>query len=63
MSRCLVKLPHDCGSSDALQVFEEGGNLSGYCFSCGEYVPDPMGEGKTLDESLRSRGWEKLRKR
>lgn len=50
MSRCLVKLPHDCGSSDALQVFEEGGNLSGYCFSCGEYVPDPMGEGKTLDD-------------
>lgn len=51
MSRCVQKLPHECGSSDALQVFaDDDGNLSGYCFSCGTYVPDPLGQGKTLSD-------------
>jgi len=50
MSRCVLKLPHDCGSRDALQVFEEDGKLSGYCFSCGKYEHDPLGEGKSLDD-------------
>lgn len=51
MSTCVKKIPHSCGSRDALQVFaDEDGSLSGYCFSCGTYVPDPLGEGKKLDD-------------
>lgn len=46
--QCLTKLPHKCGSSDALQVFEDDdGTLSGYCFACSTYVADPLGKGKT----------------
>lgn len=42
MARCIEKLPHSCGSSNGLQVFEqEDGTHDGYCFSCGTYVPDP----------------------
>lgn len=51
MSTCVKKLPHSCGSRDALQVFaDEEGKLSGFCFSCGTYVHDPLGQGKTLDD-------------
>lgn len=51
MSQCVQKLPHSCGSRDALQVFaDDEGKLSGYCFSCGTYVHDPLGQGKTLDD-------------
>ena len=51
MSQCVQKLPHSCGSRDALQVFaDDDGNLTGYCFSCGTYVHDPLGQGKTLDD-------------
>lgn len=40
---CVEKLPHSCGSSDALQVFHnvDTDTFTGYCFSCGTYVPDP----------------------
>ncbi len=39
---CIEKLPHDvCGSRDGLQVFEEGGVYTGYCFVCSTYIPDP----------------------
>ena len=41
MSHCVEKLPHKCGSSDALQVFEEGGIYTGFCFACDTYIPDP----------------------
>lgn len=41
MGQCVEKLPHECGSSDGLQVFEEDGNFDGYCFACGTYVDDP----------------------
>ena len=42
MSRCVEKLPHDCGSGDGLQVFEkDGGGYDGYCFACGKHVADP----------------------
>lgn len=45
---CICKLSHKCGSSDALQVFEdEDGTLTGYCFACSTYVPNPLGVGKT----------------
>lgn len=48
MVSCIEKLPHDCGTSDALQVFssDEGG-YTGYCFKCNTYVPDPY-NGKTV---------------
>jgi len=41
MSNCVEKLAHSCGSNDGLQVFEEGGEYTGYCFACGTYVDDP----------------------
>ena len=41
-SRCVEKLPHECGSSDGLQVFvDNNGNYTGYCFACKTYVEDP----------------------
>lgn len=44
MSHCVEKLPHKCGSKDALQVFNDNGKYTGYCFSCQEYVPDPYSD-------------------
>ncbi len=40
-TRCIEKLPHTCGSRDGLQVFEENGKYTGYCFACSKYVPNP----------------------
>lgn len=35
----------DCGSSDALQVYQdEDGSYNGFCFSCNTYVADPLGD-------------------
>lgn len=44
MSHCVEKLPHDCGSSDGLQVFEENGKYTGFCFACNTYLPDPYND-------------------
>lgn len=43
---CIEKLSHECGSGSGLQVFadEDTGLISGFCFSCGTYVPNPYGE-------------------
>ena len=41
---CVEKLPHSCGADRALQVFEQDGKYTGYCFSCGTYVPDPYND-------------------
>lgn len=50
MSQCVTKISHSCGTRKGLQVFEnDDKSLSGYCFSCGKYVPDPMGEGATVE--------------
>lgn len=38
---CIEKIPHSCGTNDALQIFEEDGKFSGYCFACETYVPTP----------------------
>lgn len=42
--KCIEKLNHVCGSSDGLQVFEENGRVSGFCFSCNTYVRFPYGD-------------------
>ncbi|MGL4584054.1 MAG: DnaB-like helicase C-terminal domain-containing protein [Flavobacterium sp.] len=40
-----MKLPHSCGTRSGLQVFQkEDGSLDGFCFSCKQYVPDPLGD-------------------
>jgi len=41
VSHCIEKLPHSCGSHDALQVFEERGKYTAYCFACDTYVDNP----------------------
>ena len=42
---CVEKLGHEsCGSSDALQVFEQDGVYTGFCFSCHKYVHNPYGD-------------------
>lgn len=45
-STCVEKLPHNCGSSDGMQVFHnEAAGHSAYCFACSTYVPDPYANG------------------
>ncbi len=46
MSHCFEKLPHECGSGDGLQVFEERGVYTGYCFACDTYVEYPYSHEK-----------------
>ena len=45
-SYCIEKLAHECGTSDALQIFEERGRYTGYCFACDTYVEQPYAEGQ-----------------
>ncbi len=46
MATCVEKLPHSCGSSDALQVFlDNQGKYTGYCFACDSFIANPY-EGK-----------------
>lgn len=48
---CIDKLSHECGTKKGLQVFAgEDGKVTGYCFSCLTYVPNPYGEPKTVDD-------------
>ncbi len=43
-SKCIAKVGHSCGSSDALQLFEnDDKTITGFCFSCNTYVPNPEG--------------------
>jgi len=48
----LEKLPHSCGSRQALQVFAhpETGVVDGFCFSCKKRVANPYGEERTVDD-------------
>lgn len=44
---CVEKLPHHtdkCNTRDGLQVFEDDGKFTGFCFSCGTYVPNPYND-------------------
>lgn len=50
-SQCLNKLPHSCGSKNALQVFaREDGTVDGYCFACSTYVRHPYGDRVSVDD-------------
>jgi twinkle protein len=46
-------LPHKtdkCNTNSGLKVFvSEDGRVTGYCFACGTYIPDPYGDGRTAD--------------
>ena len=33
-----------CGSSDGMQVYQENGKYSGYCYVCTHYEPNPYGD-------------------
>lgn len=42
---CVEKLEHKkCGSSDGLQVYEQDGNYTAYCFACDTYEHDPYSD-------------------
>lgn len=38
----------ECGSSDGLAIYEEGGRENGYCFACNTYVKD-LGENNIVE--------------
>lgn len=50
--QCVARMSHKtdkCESSDGVQIFEgEDKTLTGFCFACRTYIPDPLGEGKTV---------------
>lgn len=53
MSHCIEKLPHSCGTSDGLQVFQDDkGNITGYCFSCSTYIPHPYRRSMEKEKKL-----------
>jgi len=52
---CIEKLPHSCGSGDGLQVFEDGGRYTGYCFACATYIPSPYDDKPEGDKPKRIR--------
>ena len=54
--KSLFKIPHSCGSSDGLQVFEEeDGVISGYCFACKTPVSNPLGDHSLEDFPVKKR--------
>lgn len=51
MGTCVLKLPHTCGTSNALQVFaQDDGTLDGFCYACKTWVPNPLGADKKLTD-------------
>ena len=51
MGVCLDKIPHKCGSSGGLQVFErEDGSVDGYCFACDTYERNPYGAERKVED-------------
>jgi len=42
---CVEKLSHSCGSVDGLQVYEDEGKYTGFCWRCGTYIADPYKDG------------------
>lgn len=45
MSNVVARLPHSCGTNKGLVVFEDEGEITGYCFSCNTFIPSPLSEG------------------
>lgn len=42
---------HSCGSRQGLNLYEEeGGRVTGWCFSCKQFEPDPLG-GNTMEKA------------
>lgn len=51
MSKLVGRTGHSCGSRQGLNLYEdEKGNINGWCFSCRQYEPDPLG-GNTLEKA------------
>lgn len=51
MGQTLVKIGHECGTRDGLQVFErEDGGVDGYCYSCKTYVRHPFGDERNVKD-------------
>jgi twinkle protein len=52
MGRAIATMPHSCGTSDGLVVFDkgEGQEVDGYCFACGTHVKHPYGEPKKPEQ-------------
>lgn len=51
MGTCVLKIPHSCGTKDALQVFaQDDGTLDGFCYACKTWVPNPLGGDKRLND-------------
>lgn len=49
MSKLVGRTGHECGSRQGLNLYEkDNGNIDGFCFSCNQYVPDPLG-GNTME--------------
>ena len=51
-----------CGSSDGLQVYEEGGKFTGFCFVCNKYYHNPYGEDEPHTKEVRVTTKEELHK-
>lgn len=51
MSRIIMKMPHECGTRSGLNVYEEDdGRITGYCFSCAKFVPNPLGKDVSIND-------------
>lgn len=58
----MCKLPHSCGSSDALQVFQDDdGSITGFCFACHKFVHDPLGDSTVPEPTKVKRSAEEIR--
>lgn len=51
MGKLVGKMGHHCGSRKGLNLYEEdNGNVTGWCFSCKKFEPDPL-DGNTMEKA------------
>lgn len=51
MGTLVGRAPHDCGSRQGLNLYEEqDGRVTGFCFSCKRFEPNPLG-GNTMEQA------------
>lgn len=51
MGTLVGRAPHHCGSRQGLNLYEEeDGRVTGFCFSCKAFEPDPLG-GNTMEKA------------